>query len=202
MRFIDALKVILLAALVGGIVAISGFLVLDRLQPGSITIGPGESRGIQVTIEGAIAEPGSYEVLAGTRLADLVAEAGGFTSQADTSGLNMAGRLGEGERIVIPSLGSTTATNTPPPEDSDSGDETGEEPVETQSPPTDGRININTASAAELDLLPGIGPAIADSIIEFREFYGPFTSVDQLIEVSGISQTMVDGFRNLVTIGG
>lgn len=199
MRFIDALKVILLAALVGGIVAISGFLVLDRLQPGSITIGPGESRGIQVTIEGAIAEPGSFEVLAGTRLADLVAEAGGFTSQADTSGLNMAGRLGDGERVIIPSLGQA---NTPLPEGPDSGDESGEVPIETQNPPTDGRININTASATELDLLPGIGPAIASSIIEFRDFYGPFTSVDQLIEVSGISQAMVDEFRNLVTLGG
>lgn len=202
MRLIDTLKVIILASLVGGMVAISGFLILDRLQPGAITIRPGEPRSIQVVIEGAVSEPGTYDVLAGTRLADLIAEAGGLTGQADTSGLNLAGRLGEGDQVIIPSLSPTSQVTVPNSGTPESGDEQGEGEIEPQSPSMSGLININSASAAELDLLPGIGPAIANSIIEFRNFYGPFTSVDQLVEVSGISQAMVDEFRNLVTLGG
>jgi competence protein ComEA len=66
---------------------------------------------------------------------------------------------------------------------------------------SNGLININTASLGDLEQLPGIGPVIAQRIIEFREFYGPFTSIDQLDEVTGISPDMVDELRPLVTVG-
>jgi hypothetical protein len=80
MRLLEATKVFLLAALVGGLVAISGFLVLDRTQPGAITIGPGEARNITVTIEGAVEQGGNYTLLSGARLNDLITAAGGFTA--------------------------------------------------------------------------------------------------------------------------
>jgi len=66
----------------------------------------------------------------------------------------------------------------------------------------DARININTASVGELEQLPGIGPTLAQRIIDFREFNGPFTSIDQLASVTGISGSMVDELRDMVTIGG
>ncbi|HYJ11946.1 MAG TPA: SLBB domain-containing protein, partial [Thermomicrobiales bacterium] len=78
MRLLEAIKVILLAALMGGLVAISAFLVLDRIQPAAITIGPGEARNITVTIEGAVARGGNYTLLSGARLNDLITAAGGF----------------------------------------------------------------------------------------------------------------------------
>jgi competence protein ComEA len=188
MRLLEAIKVFLLAALVGGLVAIGGFLVLDRVQPGEITIGPGEARNITVTVEGAVAQPGTITLLSGARLSDLIAAVGGFTSDANTTGLNMAGRLADGDLVTIPARSQTTQ------EDVDQGSP---DPV-TQ----DGLININTASVAELDQLPGIGPAIAQRIIDFREFNGPFTSIDQLAEVTGISDNTVDELRPLVTLGG
>jgi competence protein ComEA len=188
MRLLEAIKVIVLAALVGGLVAISGFLVLDRVQPGAITIGPGEARTITVTIEGAVEEAGTYTLLSGARLNELVIAAGGFTAEANTSGLNMAGRLADGDLVMVP----TRTTATPDPSGQDSAS------VDTMDP----RVNINTASLAELDQLPGIGPTLAQRIIDFREFNGPFTTVDQLAAVTGISQSMVDELRDLVTIGG
>ena len=188
MRFVEALKVILLAALVGGVVAVSGFLVLDRLQPGVITIGPGEPGTILVSIEGAVEQPGEYELLAGSRLSDLISEAGGFTAQANTTGLNMAGRLADGDLVVVPRQDQPTDSS--------------QTNQDIPSTPTVGLININTASVGELDQLPGIGPALAQRIIDFREFNGPFTSIDQLHEVNGISEAMVDALREYVTIGG
>jgi competence protein ComEA len=186
MRLLDALKVILLAALVGGVVAISGFLVLDRLQPGDITIGPGEAHDITVAIEGAIEKPGTYTLLTGARLADLVSISGGFTTDANTTGLNMAGRLADGDVVLVP----RHIQPTPGPDG------------QQVSTPISGLININIAGVGELDQLPGIGPTIAQRIIDFRDFNGPFTSIDQLSEVTGISPDMVEELRNLVTIGG
>lgn len=188
MRLLDSFKVILLAALVGGWVAISAFLVLDRLQPGAITIGPGEARNITVTVEGEVATGGVYTLLSGARLSDLIAVAGGFTADANTSGLNMAGRLADGDLVTVPAR-----------------DQISEDPLGQASPdPASqaGLININTASLAELEQLPGIGPTIAQRIIDFREFNGPYTSIDQLASVTGISESMVDELRELVTIGG
>lgn len=188
MRLLEAIKVILLAALVGGLVAISAFLVLDRIQPAAITIGPGEARNITVTIEGAVARGGNYTLLSGARLNDLITAAGGFTTDANTSGLNMAGRLADGDLVTIP----VRSPSTPVLSGQDAPDPAAQ----------DARININTASMGELEQLPGIGPTLAQRIVDFREFNGPFTSIDQLASVTGISESMVDELRDMVTIGG
>lgn len=100
----------------------------------------------------------------------------------------MAGRLADGDLVTIP-VRSQPST--------DGSSQASPDPASQ-----DGLININTASLGELDQLPGIGPTIAQRIIDFREFNGPYTSIDQLAEVTGISETMVDELRDLVTIGG
>ena len=69
------------------------------------------------------------------------------------------------------------------------------------APATDGRVNINTATSAELIALPGIGEALSARIIEYREQHGPFQTVEELAEVSGISERMVEELRDLITIG-
>ncbi len=162
----------------------------DRYAPPTITLEPGPIGTIAVEIEGAVATPGVVYLPNGARLVDAVGAAGGLLASADLSRINLAGRVVDGDQITILSepvsssaIGVTPAA-TPVSEAVGSG-----------------LLNINTATTAELDQLPGIGPAIAQRIIDFREFYGPFTSIDQLAEVNGISATMVDNLRHLVTIG-
>jgi len=178
---------LLLSALTGAVVAISTFLLLDWVNPGQVTIGPGVASDIVVVIDGAVATPGTYVLPAGTRLRSAIEVAGGFTIDADTTGFNLAKRLGDGDYLSIPERGrpeqqsSTLAT--------------------PGNIPDSGLININTADVAELDQLPGIGPVIAQRIIDFRDFYGAFDSIDQLEEVQGISAGMVENIRPRATTG-
>ncbi len=188
-----AIKVALLAAVTGGVVAVLAFFLIERLLPGEVTIGPGAGGQIVVEIDGAVATPGVVTLPAGSRLIDAIDGAGGLLDDADTTSLNLAGRIGDGERITIPSVA-------PPGESQDLSP--GATPAASSPLDTAGLININTAGVSELDQLPGIGPVIAQRIVDFREFYGPFESVDQLVQVEGVSQNMVEQFRHLVTTGG
>ena len=172
------------------VAAISVVLVYDQLFPTSITISPAPESPIIVSIEGAVATPGVVTMPAGARLSDAVSAAGGLQDSADLTNLNMAGRVTDGETITIPFLASE-ATQVP-----------GAEASPVTPPDTSGLLNINIATGAQLDTLPGIGPVIAQRIVEFREFYGPFTSIDQLAQVTGISPNMVERLRPMVTIGG
>ena len=130
--------------------------------------------------------PGLVTLPAGSRLADGIEAAGGFTADADVTRLNLAQRLGDGDHITIPTLTVSTAPAGTPVS---AGDDAG-------------LVNINTAGLDELQQLPGIGPVIAQRIIDYRELFGPFTSIEQLDEITGISPEMVDDLQPLVTIGG
>ena len=193
MRFGTGFKVVLLAALTGGVVAVGAFFLIELMMPGEVSVGPGSAGVIVVAIDGAVATPGVVSLTSGARLVDAIDAAGGLLDTADTTGLNLAGRVGDGERITIPtasvSSGAATPTN-------------GSTPPSTSAIDTAGMVNINTAGVPELDQLPGIGSVIAQRIIDFRDIHGPFESVDQLVEVEGISQAMVDRFRHMVTVGG
>jgi len=181
------LRVILLSALTGGLVAIATFLWLDWMRPGQVTIAPGIDSDIVVFLDGAVATPGTYVLPPGTRLMSAIEAAGGLTSDADTTSLHLAGRLGDGEHVAVPLL------ETPKPVLS-SG-------AATPAGISDsGLIDINTANLADLDQLPGIGPVIAQRIVDFRELHGPFESLDQLDEVEGISPGMVENIRPKATI--
>lgn len=136
---------------------------------------------IYVHVHGAVAQPGLYRLDEGSRVVDVVAAAGGMTDDADAGAVNLARTLGDGEQLYVPVVGEA-----PPPR--------------AQAPAGDGRVNINTADAAALDTLPRIGPAIADRIIRWREENGAFTSVDDLLSVSGIGEKLLDGLRDLVTL--
>lgn len=141
---------------------------------------------ITVYVGGAVAQPGLHALPAGSRLADAL-ERAGLLPGADTSRLPLAERLRDGQSIVVPKRSAqardgTAATAT----------------VE----PASMLIDINTASADELETLPGIGPALAERIVAYRTEHGPFQSVDELAEVRGISPRMVEELRGLVTVGG
>ena len=124
-----------------------------------------------VHVGGAVARPGIYTLRPQARVADAVSAAGGATSEADVDQLNLAEHVSDGQRVYVAKMGQT------PPSTSDSGSSTGGSPS---------MVNINTATASQLEALPGVGPSTAEAIIAYRSEHGPFTSVDDLASVKGI----------------
>lgn len=147
---------------------------------------------IIVFVSGAVARPGIYGLEAAARVADAIAAAGGLTGEANGALINQAERLWDGAQIHVPSLTATTVAAPEPPTGV-----SGSAAVDT--PPilsgTGGLININTATSAELESLPGIGPSKAAAIIANR----PFTSVDDLERVPGVGARTIEQLRSLVT---
>jgi competence protein ComEA len=146
---------------------------------------------IVVYVTGAVVQAGVFELDAGARLVDAIELAGGALPEADLTVLNLAATLTDGERIYVPLPGET-----PPavigPSTSPSGGQGG-------SGGSGGQINVNTASAAELTALPGIGPVLADRIVAFRQTNGPFGQLDDLGEVSGIGPKLLANLAELVS---
>lgn len=135
-----------------------------------------------VHVDGAVASPGVYELAAGSRVNDAVAAAGGLSEGADTSALNLAAPLADGEKIYVPREGEPTDASAPV--------------VSQEGAP----VNLNTATAAELDELPGIGESTAAAIIEDREQNGPFATPEDLMRVSGIGEKKYERLEGLVCV--
>ena len=160
----------------------------DRNQDGPVII-VADPTLVEVVVEvrGAVATPGVYRLPSNARVGEAVNLAGGLTDSADVANVNLARRLSDEEVLVIPTRGPAAAA-TPV-----TGAET---PIGSVS----ARINLNTASAIELEQLPGVGEVLASRIVEHRQLQGPFTTVDQLADVEGISDRLVDEIRDLVTV--
>jgi competence protein ComEA len=141
---------------------------------------------IFVHILGAVEKPGLYELRDGARAVDAVASAGGFSATADQAGLNLARFVTDGEQIIVPLVGENPASS--------SGGAVGGGAV------VPGKININTADAATLETLPRIGPAMSARIIAWRDSNGRFTTIDDLMSVTGIGDKTFDGLKDLVTV--
>jgi competence protein ComEA len=141
-----------------------------------------------VHVAGWVAEPGVYELPAGSRVIDALEAAGGSKRGAELAALNLAAPLTDGQQVLVP---RATAAERPPGTAPPSGvPATGGAPL----------VNVNVASAEELETLPGIGEVLAATIVQYREEHGPFTSVDQLMDVSGIGEVTLEELRDLVTI--
>lgn len=186
-------------------VAIVTFVAVDRFMQPDITVVPPEPRDITVEVTGGVATPGVVTVPESGRLQHVVDAAGGFAPDADVTSLNMAARVGDGEEIVIPVIQHnepvpepTSATPVPTESDMPAGD--ADVPDDASPPPSDAVLNLNTASAAELEELPRIGPVLAERIVAFRTSNGPFTSLEQLVEVDGISTATLEELRPFLTV--
>ncbi len=157
---------------------------------------------LQVHVAGAVHSPGVYAFAPGSRLIHAVEAAGGMTDEADQESVNLADPLQDGRRVYIPRRGDPT----PPQPTPIAGSARGPDGASAQpedpggSEPSGGMVNINTASAAELDTLPGIGPALAERIIAYRQEQGPFTDPAQLMEVKGIGEVTYARLKARVTI--
>jgi competence protein ComEA len=142
-----------------------------------------------VDVTGAVRRPGVFEFQPGDRVIDAVERAGGARDNADLTLLNLAAPLTDGQQILVPKKGATTA--------SVPGTTGG---VPGSAGGTGGLVNINTADEATLETLNGVGPVLAAAIIQYRTEHGPFASVDQLDEVSGIGPATLEDLRSQVTV--
>jgi competence protein ComEA len=147
---------------------------------------------LEIYVVGAIHTPEArISMPPGSRVEDALALVG-VQEDADLSQVNMAQRLQDGDMIFVPAQAD--------PSTGETADETVGQDIQTPTPNTPRRININTATLDELDTLPGIGPAKAQSIIDYREANGSFTSVDEIVNVSGIGEGTLAELRPYLTI--
>lgn len=136
---------------------------------------PKMAKEIKVYVTGAVSQPGVYSLREGDRVYQAVEMAGGLLAEAEARGVNMAAPLKDGDPIVIPKKGEEMPANI-------------NQQAAAGQPAKSGKVNINTATAQELDGLKGIGPAIAQRIVDYREAHGPFKSLEDLKKVSGIGE--------------
>ena len=180
----DRANQIIIVALAGVVAAGIVWFAFDRQSgPRALEIdlpNTTESGPIEVYITGAIAEPGVYEMKDGDRVIDVLFEAGGHTDDADLEAINLAVRLHDEDQIVVPRFGQT---------------------VSTVSGTVSAKININTASAGELDALPGIGEVYSQRIVVSREADGPYVSSEELVERQVIPRSTYERIRDLITTG-
>lgn len=139
---------------------------------------------VTVHVVGAVENPGVYTLEEGQRVNDAV-QLAVPSAKADLSLINLAEPLQDGSQIYVPSKGEKVAVTVSVP---------------SSSAGVQGKININRASAAELESLNGIGPALAQRIIEYREKNGPFKTIEELTNVKGIGPTLLEKNRDRITL--
>ncbi len=154
------------------------------IEPPPATATPGP---IQVYVSGAVAKPDVYSLPSGSIVKDALQAAGGATGDADLNHVNLAQSLKDGQQIYVPKIGEvpTAAPTTA---------------KGTQAPVITGPIKINTATQAELESLPHIGPSIAARIIAYREQHGPFARIEDIQKVQGIGPSTFEAIKDLITV--
>lgn len=158
---------------------------------------------IFIDIAGEVKSPGVYEVTSDSRIFEAIEKAGGLTEKADTTNVNQAETVKDGQKISIPKKGATAQS---------SGGSGGESSQTTSAPasnaqtstgtdPASGaKININSADSSQLQTINGIGPSTAEKIIRYRTSKGAFKSIDDLKKVNGIGDKKLEKLRPYVTI--
>lgn len=166
--------------------------------PGKETNAQAQAGPLIVSVVGLVVNPGVVEVPAGARVVEAIERAGGLLPEANPASVNLAAPLVDGQQIVVgtAALPAGTAEG-----GADVSGGSGAGAAGGAGPGgSDGQININTATATQLEELPGIGPATASKIIDFREKNGPFASIDSLEEVPGIGPAKVEALRDVATV--
>lgn len=181
-----------LLLVVGGTIATVVFLINGISSPKNVEISTEESLQadqvavqaaiIYVHIVGEISQPGIYQLESGARLMDAIFAAGGLTKSADQSSVNLARELTDGEQVVVFKTGEAPST------------------ASTNGAAAGGKISLNRASQAELEQLPGVGPALAGRILDWRSANGGFKKKEDLLNISGIGDKLFAGLKNEVVL--
>ena len=166
--------------------ATTGSAPTANVSPSTSVVAPTE---VVVHVAGAVQAPGVYRLAPGARVIDAVQAAGGLTADSNSDAVNLAALLADGQRVYVPRVGEVAPVVV-------AGDPA---PPDGTSPPA-GPVNLNTATADDLDTLPGVGPATAATILAYRDQHGPFASVEDLADVRGIGPAKLDALRGLVTV--
>lgn len=140
-------------------------------------------RPLRVYVSGAVHQPDVYPLPPDSIVKDAIVAAGGATDDADLDRINLALPVADGQHVYVPRLGEENPPVQPP----------------SRQPAAGGQVNINTADSAALDSLPGIGPALAQRIIDYRQEHGPFARLEDIMEVSGIGPGTFEKLRDLIT---
>jgi competence protein ComEA len=177
------------------VVAIAGVVVVQVLRPQpepirlstTVPLPSPEATAtpcpLRVYVSGAVQQPDVYTLPPGSIVKDAILAAGGATDDADLDRINLALAVTDGQHIYVPRAGEEN----PPIE-----------PPSAQAAPG-GKININTADLAALESLPGIGPVMAQRIMDYRKTHGPFAEVEDIMDVSGIGPSTLEQIRDLIT---
>jgi len=162
----------------------------------SPTTRPARPGLLVVDVVGAVRRGGVVRVPTGARVVDVIAAAGGATPDADLARLNLAAPVADGARVAVPRVGAAA----PPVDPAAVTGGSGSDGTIGAGAASTGPVDLNTATAAQLDALPGIGPATAAAIVRDRETHGPYASVDDLSRVRGIGPAKLAQLRDLVTV--
>lgn len=159
-----------------------GLALQGENQEGEAVVAPSP---IMVHVEGQVQAPGVYELAPDSRVTDAIEAAGGFTPEAERSGVNLAKRVVDEEQIYVPKKGEIL-----PGSQKQSGGATNGSSSKL--------VNINKATKEELTTLPGVGPALAERIIAYRRDHGNFQSIEEIMQVSGIGEKKFEALKDYI----
>lgn len=152
----------------------------------------GSQASVFVHVTGEVVSPGMYELPQGARVSDAIAAAGGFTEASDDQSINLARQINDGEQIVVGSIQNLGNPSGEGIQDSQS--------LQGGSVSSEGKVNLNTATAEELMSLDGVGEATAEKILAYRQEHGSFSSIEEIKEVSGIGDKKFEAMKDSLTI--
>jgi competence protein ComEA len=161
-------------------------IILSTATPFPTPAATPTPRPLRVYVSGAVHRPDVYTLEPDSIVKDALAAAGGATDEADLNRVNLAQAVVDGQQIYVPSLGEENPPLQPPS-------------AQRSQPILAVKININTAEQASLESLPGIGPALAQRILDHRQANGPFGRVEDIMDVSGIGPATFEGLQDLIT---
>lgn len=176
MKYKQKIILIIYGILIGLIMAGLIWIIASPPRGTSLVISDLGEANITIYITGEILNPGTYDLLQGSRIGDAIDAAGGFDADADRESINLAKLIQDGEHIVVLKKGDSNNYN-----------------IEL--------VNINSASRESLETLPGIGEVAAFNIIAYRQEYGNFISIEEIQKVVGIGPSIYEGIKNLITVG-
>ena len=188
---------VLIGLILGGVL----WVVVRSPRGNAVALQPPPTEApLVVDVAGAVPRPGVYEFHPGARVKDAIQAAGGLLAEADKSSINLAAPLDDGQRLDIPYLSGMEPTPSPFSFSPGVGSAAGNSGGQPSSGPVE-LIDINVATQQELETLPGIGPSLAQAIIDYRNEFGPFFSIEDIMFVDGIGPDTFEAIKDLITVG-